>query len=234
MTEARINKKIDLIPDEIEYTDRQREIAETARNYFIAGFHCSEAIMKTFNDAYRLNYSKKTIKMATGLGGGMGKAKCSCGCVTTGSIILSSIYGRYDLHMDDSMAFDLARELNERFKKEFKVTCCVALTRKADWGHPNHVSTCSEYVYQASMMLANILDRCIENFGDFRGKEKKAARAASKQQAKPQAKAASKPKAKAQSKAADNKATANSGEAEQKEAATEQKTEATENSKKDI
>lgn len=162
-----------LIPDNVEYTDRQREIAETAKNYFIAGYHCSEAIMKTFNDAYRLNYPKRVIKMATGLGGGMGKAKCSCGCVTTGSIILSSIYGRNELHMDDSMAFDLARELNERFKQEFKVTCCIALTRKAQWGHPSHTRICSNYVYQASLILADIMDRCIENFGDFRGKPKK-------------------------------------------------------------
>lgn len=162
--------------EEIRYTDSQKKIAETARNYFIDGYHCSEAIIKTFNDAYRLRYSKKTIKMATGLGGGMGKAKCSCGCVTTGSIILSSIYGRYDLHMDDSMAFDLARELNERFKEQFKVTCCVALTRKADWGHPSHVSICSEYVYNTALILAQMLDRCIENFGDFRGKDNKTSR----------------------------------------------------------
>ena len=173
---AKRDKAYSLIPENIEYTESQRKIAETAQNYFISGFHCSEAIMKTFNDAYRLGYSKKMIKMATGLGGGMGKAKCSCGCVTTGSIILSSIYGRDDLHMDDSMAFDLARELNERFKQEFRVTCCVALTRNIEWGHPSHVKTCSSYVYQGALILANILDRCIENFGDFRGKPRNTTR----------------------------------------------------------
>jgi hypothetical protein len=36
------------------------------------------------------------------------------------------------------------------------------------------VSTCSNYVYQSALILANIMDRCIESFGDFRGKEKKA------------------------------------------------------------
>lgn len=176
MTEEKtrsLKKGFELIPEEVEYTESQKKIAETAQKYFIDGYHCSEAIIKTFNDAYRLNYTRKMIKMATGLGGGMGKAKCSCGCVTTGSIILSSIYGRYDLHMDDSMAFDLARELNERFKQEFKVTCCVALTRNAQWGHPSHVKVCSNYVYHAALILANMMDRCIENFGDFRGKEKK-------------------------------------------------------------
>lgn len=171
------NGNLDFYPDNIEYTDSQRAIAETAKNYFIQGYHCSEALMKTFNDAYRLNYSKKTIRMATGLGGGMGKSKCACGCVTTGSIIISSIYGRDELHMDDSMAFDLARELNSRFKSLHKVTCCVALTRKVDWGHPNHTATCSDYVYDGALILANILDRCIENFGDFRGKPKKKTKA---------------------------------------------------------
>ena len=160
-------------PEGIPYTERQKEIAERAADLFVKGYHCSEAIIRVFKEEYELGFNKAMIKMATGLGGGMGKAKCSCGTVTTGSIILSSIYGRYDLHADDSLAFDLARELNERFKSEYRVCCCSALTRKADWGHPNHISICSEYVYGASLILADIMDRCREDLGGFPQKSKK-------------------------------------------------------------
>lgn len=149
------------------YTERQQLIAERAKQLFIRGYHCSEAIVRVFNEEYGLGFNKAMIRMATGLGGGMGKAKCSCGTVTTGSIILSAIYGRYDLHDDDSLAFDLAKELNLRFKEQFKVCCCSALTRHVNWGHPNHISTCSDYVYGAALILADIMDRCKEDLGGF-------------------------------------------------------------------
>lgn len=149
------------------YTPRQQKIAERARQMFISGYHCSEAIIRVFNEEYDLRFTKPMIKMATGLGGGMGKAKCSCGTVTTGSIILSAIYGRYDMHDDDSLAFDLARELNERFKEQFRVCCCAALTRSTNWGHPNHIAACSEYVYVAALILADIMDRCRKDLGGF-------------------------------------------------------------------
>lgn len=147
------------------FTDSQRQVAARARDYFIAGFHCSEAIMKAFNEAYDLNFTPQMIRMATGLGGGLGKAKCCCGTVTTGAIIISAIYGRTDMHGDDSLAFDLAKELHGRFKQKFTTTCCVQLTKIAQWGHPSHVRTCSEYVYGAGLILADILDRCIELLG---------------------------------------------------------------------
>lgn len=169
---SEVEENVENKAPESEYTDRQKQIAEKARQMFILGYHCSEAIIRVFNEEYNLNYNSKMIKMATGLGGGMGKAKCSCGTVTTGTIILSAIYGRLDLHDDDSLAFDLARELNERFKEKFKVTCCVVLTKNADWGHPNHISACSEYVYTSALILSDILDRCIDNFGDFRLKSR--------------------------------------------------------------
>lgn len=141
------------------------KVAEKARDYFISGYHCSEAIIKAFNEEYDLKFNNRMIRMATGLGGGLGKAKCSCGTITTGAIILSSIYGRSDLRKDDTLAFDLSKELHDRFKEQFKVTCCRGLTRNVKWGHPNHVSTCSHYVYEAAVILSDILDRSIKNLG---------------------------------------------------------------------
>lgn len=147
------------------FTDRQREIAAKARDYFIAGYHCSESIIKAFNEEYDLKFTPQIIRMATGLGGGLGKAKCCCGTVSAGTIIISSIYGRTDMHGDDSLAFDLAKELHDRFKDKYTTVCCRHLTEIAKWGHPSHVRTCSEYVYGAGLILSDIMDRCIECFG---------------------------------------------------------------------
>lgn len=147
------------------FTDSQRQVAAKARDYFIAGFHCSESVIKAFNESYPLHFTPQILRMASGLGGGLGKAKCCCGTVSTGAIIISSIYGRTDMHGDDSLAFDLAKELHDRFKEKFTTVCCYQLTEIAQWGHPSHVRTCSEYVYGASLILADILDRCIEFLG---------------------------------------------------------------------
>ncbi len=140
-------------------------VAEKARDYFILGYHCSESMIKAFNEEYNLKFTPKMIRMATGLGGGLGKAKCSCGVLTTGAIILSSFYGRVDLRKDDTLAFDLSKELHDRFKEKFKVTCCRGLTKNIKWGHPDHVENCSKYVYEASIILKDILDRSLKSFG---------------------------------------------------------------------
>lgn len=155
------------------YTDSQKKIAEKAKNYFISGLHCSEAVVKTLNEEYALEFTEPMIKMATGFGGGLGKAKSLCGTVSGGVMVLSSIYGRTEMHGDDSMAFDLAKEFHDRFQEINESVICKELTSKIEWGHPSHIKQCSDYVYEATLILSNILDRCIEDFGPLIPEKKK-------------------------------------------------------------
>lgn len=146
-----------------EFTEKQKHIADVCSQRLASGFHCSEAIVKVFNEEYGLNYSPETIKMATGLAGGVGGAKCLCGAVNAGALVLSSIYGRDELGKDDKVAFASIKELHDSFKEKYKTTCCVALTNKIEWGKPSHLEQCSKYVHWTALNLSRILEKYDSN-----------------------------------------------------------------------
>jgi hypothetical protein len=61
---------------------RIRTIAE---EYYRSGqFYCSEAIVKTINDEFGLNYPDDVVRLASGFPIGIGSAGCACGAVTGG------------------------------------------------------------------------------------------------------------------------------------------------------
>jgi C_GCAxxG_C_C family probable redox protein len=137
--------------------------AEMAKNNFIYGYHCSESVVKAINDYYELNLDDSILKMVSAFAAGMGKAKCACGCITGGVIVLGYLYGRTESHEDDDLIADLAKELHDKFIAEFNVACCKELTKDVKWGHPDHRVKCSEYVYSAARNLSEILEETQRN-----------------------------------------------------------------------
>jgi C_GCAxxG_C_C family probable redox protein len=70
-------------------------IRKTAEAYYRSGqFYCSEAIVKTINDAFGLNYPDRVIKLAFGFPIGIGGAGCACGAVTGGVMAIGVVFGR--------------------------------------------------------------------------------------------------------------------------------------------
>ncbi|MDR2392309.1 MAG: C-GCAxxG-C-C family protein [Planctomycetota bacterium] len=128
-----------------------------AKRYFYNGFHCAEAILKAFNERLALGLNRKTLGMATGLSAGMGKARCLCGCLSSGSMILGCLFGRADSHSDETLVFDLSRELHERFTSAFGHACCRILTRNVRWGHPDHTKNCGELVRATAAIVKDIV-----------------------------------------------------------------------------
>lgn len=64
-----------------EYIDLDR-IKSTAEEYYRSGdFYCSEAIVKTIKDAFRLSVPDTVIAAASGFPVGMGEAGCTCGAL---------------------------------------------------------------------------------------------------------------------------------------------------------
>ena len=141
----------------------EKSAADLAKEYFIYGYHCSESVAKAINDYYKLNLDKSIIKMGSAFSAGMGKAKCACGTITAGSLILGYLYGRTEAHEDDDLLFDLVREYNEQFVAEFETPCCRELTKDVKWGHPDHRERCAEIVRVATQNLSEILEETQKN-----------------------------------------------------------------------
>jgi C_GCAxxG_C_C family probable redox protein len=138
-------------------------VAELAKKHFIYGYHCSESVVKAVNEYYDLKLDDSIIRMVSAFAAGMGEAKCACGCITGGVIVLGYLYGRTESHEDDDLIADLAKELHDKFIAEFNVACCKELTKDVKWGHPDHREKCSEYVYSATRNLSELLEETQRN-----------------------------------------------------------------------
>ncbi|WP_292368194.1 C-GCAxxG-C-C family (seleno)protein [Methanoregula sp. UBA64] len=138
-----------------------RKIREIAEDYYRSGrFYCSEAIVKTINDEFRLGYPEDVIRCASGFPIGMGGAGCSCGAVTGGVMALGMAFGRKDPR-DPAVerCLMLSRELHERFTARHGCACCRSLTRGLILKSPEHLKKCVSLTGEVAEETARIILR---------------------------------------------------------------------------
>lgn len=79
--------------------------ATDAKNYFLSGYNCAQAVAIAFSDMVDLD--EKTIaKCVCGYGGGMGRLREVCGAFSGAVFILSLLYG-----YDDSNAYEEKKQI---------------------------------------------------------------------------------------------------------------------------
>lgn len=128
-------------------------------SYFENGLYCSEALLKAFNEEYRLGLAEENLKIATGFGAGLGASKCCCGCLTGGAMVISLAKGRITPEESEDPAFEAVSSLHDEFKEEYKFTCCRALTKNVEWGSDEHTAYCSKIVGRTAELLSDILTK---------------------------------------------------------------------------
>ncbi len=96
------------------------KIREVAENYYRNGdFYCSEAVVKTIRDEFKIEVSDDAIAMASGFPVGMGGSGCTCGAIAGGIMALGMVFGRKEAKdpiVEKSM--ELSKKLHDDFKKE--------------------------------------------------------------------------------------------------------------------
>jgi C_GCAxxG_C_C family probable redox protein len=102
--------------------------ADIAVSKFSDGYNCAQSVFYSFCDDLR--FDKNTaLKMACGLGAGMGRKQEVCGAVSGGIIVIGAKYGRGE--KDDRTATELTyaktRELMDRFEKKHGTFICREL-----------------------------------------------------------------------------------------------------------
>jgi len=137
---------------------RIREIAET---YYRTGqFYCSEAIVKTINDEFGLDYPDNVVRLASGFPIGMGSSGCACGAVTGGVMALGMVFGR---EMPGDPCIDrclgLARELHTLFVRRHGCLCCRTLTHGMVLKSPEHMQQCIAFTGEVAEETAKIILR---------------------------------------------------------------------------
>ncbi len=134
-----------------------KQAYQLAEQYHLKGNNCVESIVKTFNDCLDLHLPDIAIRMACGLGGGIGRSGCACGALTGSALIISALVGRLDPEekpLPD--VYQYTSEFHDRFKKHFGATCCRALNTLS-FGTPEYRKHCIKITATTADMLSDFL-----------------------------------------------------------------------------
>lgn len=100
-------------------------LAEIAKSYYQQGFNCAESMIRAGNDYYKLQLDEKSLALLAGFGGGMSVGS-SCGVLTGGVAVLSSLYTQGRAKQSP----ELMNHINEfvhRFHRHFDSIDCVQI-----------------------------------------------------------------------------------------------------------
>jgi len=95
---------------------------------FNDGFNCSQAILSTYCNEFGLD-KHTALKIACGLGAGMGRLQETCGAVSGAYLLIGLKYGKF-LKEDDpakEKTYALVREFAMLFEERNKTTNCREL-----------------------------------------------------------------------------------------------------------
>lgn len=98
---------------------------ELARDFFMEGYNCTQAVVIAFKDELGLSQSQ-AARVGSGFGGGMGRLREVCGTVSGMVLVLSMLYGydAPDAPEDKLKLYERVRELAGQFsQKEGSIIC---------------------------------------------------------------------------------------------------------------
>ena len=139
---------------------------EKARELFLKGYNCSQAVFVAFSDVTGLS-EEQAFLISTSFGGGMGHTGEACGAVTGMYMAAGMIFGYKDPADTEAKNnhYKLVKKLSDEFKAEFssKTRCPELLANlgKGEYFIPNadeyKKRPCLIFVEKAAEILENLL-----------------------------------------------------------------------------
>ena len=102
--------------------------SEIAKQLFFNGYNCAQAVLCAYDDITGLDRTT-SAKLASSFGGGMGRMREVCGCVSGALMVLGLVYG-YDDPADNEAKrnhYALVQRFAEEFRKENGSIICREL-----------------------------------------------------------------------------------------------------------
>ena len=101
--------------------------AERAKEYFIQGYACSQAVALAFSDV--IGMEEKTIaKIALPFGGGMGRLRLTCGALSGMAMVVGAVFADAENTPENKKkTYAITQELCQRFKEEYGSMLCGEL-----------------------------------------------------------------------------------------------------------
>jgi len=136
------------------------KIRQRTENLFMTRqLMCSEAVMTVLNQGLKGGLAPEiAVRITSGLPEGFGGSGCTCGALSAGIIALGLFLGRNGPGiMNNRTVYTASRELHERFKTKFGVTCCRVLTKNIELGTKHHFEFCARHAGEVSDQTARIV-----------------------------------------------------------------------------
>lgn len=143
---------------------------EIAKKYFEQGYNCAQAVTLAFAEEMGLE-PEQAAKMASSFGGGLGRLREVCGCVSGMALAAGALYGYSDPEAKEEKADHYA--LIQRLAGEFKERNGSIICRELLAGITNDTNPvpeartdsyykkrpCAELAYMAAEILEKEMER---------------------------------------------------------------------------
>jgi len=143
--------------------------AELARNLFLQGYNCSQAVVCAFCDVTGLEIDA-AARMASSFGGGLGRLREVCGTVSGAALVLGMVKGYADPkdYAAKKAHYALVQEFARRFREKNGSIVCRELLRGVnvtEGGDPEQRTSeyykkrpCLNLAFSAAEILDGLLD----------------------------------------------------------------------------
>ena len=117
--------------------------AETARDLFMDGYGCAQAVFTAFAPLLGLEQDA-ALKLSMGLGGGVGRMREVCGTVSGAAMVLGALYGGEDSR-DKPTAYGKVRAFADAFRAQYGSIVCRELLGLQGASAPTPAPRTNEY-----------------------------------------------------------------------------------------
>jgi C_GCAxxG_C_C family probable redox protein len=129
-----------------------------AEQYHLQGNNCVESVIKACNESMELHLPDEAIRMASVMGGGIGRSGCVCGALSGACLVIGALAGRLDPKEKPlTDIYPYTNEFHKRFKEHFGTTCCRALN-KLSFGTPEYRKQCIKITATAADMVSDFIE----------------------------------------------------------------------------
>lgn len=102
--------------------------AQKAKQRFLDGCNCAQAVFLAFSDLYDID-EKTALRLSSSFGGGIGRLREVCGCVSGMCMAAGLLYGYDDINDHDAKSehYKRIQDLAEKFRNENGSIICREL-----------------------------------------------------------------------------------------------------------
>ncbi len=106
--------------------------AERAKEYFLQGYACSQAVALAFSDLFKME-KEELIKMTLPFGGGFGRLRLTCGAVSGMTFVVGETFAESDNTPENKQrTYAIVQELCGKFKEQTGSLICGELLASMD------------------------------------------------------------------------------------------------------